>query len=78
MGPRRGQARDGRACLHPYLARWSGLPLALRRALAFALPLAMFALLLYLLLRPPDRAGGQDDIASEMTQTALALATAGE
>jgi hypothetical protein len=60
----------------PYFARWSGLPVALRRTLAFALPLAMFALLLYLLLRPPDRAQGENDLASEMTQTAIALVSA--
>ncbi len=59
----------------PILAAWSGLPLALRRALALALPLLILALLLFLLLRPDDSVSGPA-LAASQTATALAASAA--
>ena len=51
--------RAGELIYRPYLARWSALPLMLRRAIAIGVPLLMLGLLLFLLLRPdPTQAGG--------------------
>jgi len=59
----------------PILAAWSGLPGALRRALALALALLILGLLLFLLLRPEDSASGPASAASQ-TATALAASAA--
>ena len=55
----------------PILAAWSGIPVALRRALALALPLLILGLLLFLLLRPND-ATKNAALAVSQTQTAVA------
>lgn len=59
----------------PILAGWSGLPRTLRRALMWGVPLAIFALLLFLLLKPSDGLSGPE-LAASQTATAIALSAA--
>jgi hypothetical protein len=57
----------------PRLAAWSGLPLALRRAIGVIFPLVVLAIILFLLFRPP---GTNDLPAGAQTATAIAASAA--
>lgn len=62
--PAEAQKVGGEFAYRPVLAAWSGLPLSLRRAMFLAFPLALLALLLFLLLRGPQ---SQEPGASTLT-----------
>jgi hypothetical protein len=73
------EAKDARKATaelvyQPILAWMNGIPLGLRRALAFLIPLLILGLLLFLLLRPQDN--NNAGAAVSQTQTAQALGNA--
>jgi hypothetical protein len=73
--PREARRVEGQLLYRPPLAAWSGLPLQLRRALAVALPLLLFVLIIAVLLQVSNGADNRLS-AADKTATAIAAATA--
>ncbi|HYP19910.1 MAG TPA: hypothetical protein VEY08_07530 [Chloroflexia bacterium] len=71
--PREARRVEGQLLYRPPLAAWSGLPLQLRRALAVALPLLLFVLIIAVLLQVPSMT---ENRLSTMDKTATAIAAA--